>query len=170
MKKIIYSLTLIVIVSCSLVSAGHAQVRLSVGVNINSQPAWGPVGYEHVEYYYMPDIDAYYYVPARQYIYYRDNRWVRNAYLPPQYAGYDLYHGYKVVINDRDPWLRDDIYRSRYAAYRGRHDQLIIRDSRDERYRGHWDNGNHNGWYKQEDKGERKEMKREEREDKHGDD
>jgi hypothetical protein len=165
MKKLIYLLT--VLVSCSLVNAGHAQVRVSLGVNINNQPDWGPVGYDHADYYYLPDIDAYYSIPDHRYVYYRDNRWVRAVYLPPRYANYDLYHGYKVVINERDPWLHADIYRTRYAPYRGRNDQLIIRDSRDERYRDHWDNGKHNGWYKQEEKAERKEMKREEKEDKH---
>ena len=53
-----------------------AQLRVSFKVNIATQPVWGPVGYDHVEYYYMPDIDAYYYVPTRQYIYLQRGRWI----------------------------------------------------------------------------------------------
>jgi len=174
MKKLIYLLT--VVVSCGLVKVSHAQVRISLGANINYQPDWGPVGYDHADYYYLPDIDAYYSIPDHQYVYYRDNRWVHATYLPPAYAGYDLYHGYKVVVNERDPWLHADIYRSRYARYKGRHDQVIIRDSRDEKYRNHWVKKE----MKQEEKGDKKEMKqdakadkkeikREEKQEKHGD-
>jgi hypothetical protein len=148
MKKFIFAAA--ISVCCLSIKVADAQLRINV--NIGSQPSWGPVGYTHADYYYMPDIDAYYDVPAHQYIYFENNVWVRHAYLPPRYANYDLYHGYKVVVNQRNPWERDDIYRTRYANYRGRHDQLVIRDSRDERYRNHWngdaghyDNGNHGG-------------------------
>jgi hypothetical protein len=48
-----------------------AQVR--VNINIGSQPVWGPVGYDHVDYYYLPDIETYYYVPTRQFVYF--NKW-----------------------------------------------------------------------------------------------
>jgi hypothetical protein len=145
MKKLIFSAA--ILVSCLSIKVADAQIRFSVGVNIGSQPAWGPVGYSHADYYYMPDIDAYYDVPAHQYVYLENNAWVRRGYLPQRYANYDLYHGYKVVVNQRNPWERDDVYRTRYANYRGRHDQGVIRDSRDERYRNHWngDNGNRGG-------------------------
>lgn len=162
MKKLIY--TSVILLNSLVVSISHAQIHVSVGVNIGSQPAWGPVGYDHADYYYLPDIGAYYSIPTHQYVYYRNNNWVHTVYLPDRYRNYDLYHGYKVVINDRDPWLRDNIYRTRYASYKGKHDQLVIRDSRDEKYRNHWNNGKHKGWYKQEDKGfkqDQKEMKHE---------
>jgi hypothetical protein len=150
MKKLIF--TAAILVCCLSIKVADAQLRVNIGVNIGSQPAWGPVGYSHADYYYMPDIDAYYDIPTHQYIYYDNNVWVRRTYLPARYSNYDLYHGYKVVVNERNPWERDDVYRSRYANYRGRHDQVVIRDSRDERYRNHWngdaghyDNGNHGG-------------------------
>lgn len=145
MKKIIF--TAAIILSCLSVKIANAQVRFSIGVNIGSQPEWGPVGYDHADYYYMPDVDAYYDVNAHQYVYLNNNVWVHDAYLPGPYRNYDVYHGYKVVVNQRTPWMRNDYYRNRYAGYRGRRDQGVIRDSRDERYRNHWhgDNGNHGG-------------------------
>ncbi len=164
MKKLIFAT--IILLSCLIFKAADAQVRVSIGVNINSQPEWGPVGYDHADYYYLPDIGTYYSIPTHQYIYYSNSRWVRTVYLPERYRNYDLYNGYKVVINERDPWLRDDIYRGRYAGYKGNRNQVIIRDSRDERYRDHWDNGKHKGWYKHEDKyfkQEQKEMKHREK-------
>ncbi len=92
----------------------------------------GTCGYDYVNYYYLPDHDVYYDVPRGMFVYLNLGRWTFGRTLPARYH-YDLYRSYKVVINDRDPWLRNNYYRSRYAAYRGRH-QYIIRDSRDDRY------------------------------------
>lgn len=74
--------------------------QVSVSVNVGSPPAWGPAGYTEVEYYYLPDIEAYYDVHATQFIYFSDGRWIRSGYLPRRYRNYDLYGGYKVVLND----------------------------------------------------------------------
>jgi hypothetical protein len=76
----------------------HAQV--SVNVNIGSPPSWGPVGYAEAQYYYLPDVEAYYDVRATQFIYFGGGRWIRSRNLPNQYRNYDLYGGYKVVLND----------------------------------------------------------------------
>lgn len=143
MKKFIF--TAAVLFGCLSFKIADAQIHVSLGVNIVSQPEWGPVGYDHAEYYYMPDIDAYYDVPAHQYVYYDNNVWVHARMLPSRYH-FDRYHSYKVVVNQRNPWEHQADIRARYANYRGRTDQVIIRDSRDEHYRNHWhDNGNHYG-------------------------
>ncbi|MDN3550560.1 hypothetical protein [Mucilaginibacter aquaedulcis] len=136
MKKLILSAA--ILLGCFTVKTATAQVSVSLGVNIGSQPAWGPVGYDYANYYYMPDIDTYYDVPTHQYVYFENNVWVHRGYLPVRYRHYNLYNGYKVVINDRNPWLRHDVYRARYVGYRGRHDQVIIRNSHDARYAHYW--------------------------------
>lgn len=136
MKKLI--LSAVILLSCLTFKNASAQVSVSLGVNIGSQPDWGPVGYDYANYYYMPDIDTYYDVPAHQYVYLDNNVWVHRAYLPVRYRSYNLYNGYKVVINHRSPWLRGGYYRTTYAGYRGRHNQLIIRNSRDARYAHYW--------------------------------
>jgi hypothetical protein len=139
MKKII--LTAAILLSCLSVKIASAQISLSI--NIGSQPDWGPTGYDHADYYYMPDIDSYYDINAHQYIYLNNNAWVRTATLPSRYSNYDIYHGYKVVVNQPSPWLHNDVYRQKYASYRGRRDQTVIRDSKDVKYSNHW-NGNNN--------------------------
>ncbi|MDB5114519.1 MAG: hypothetical protein JWQ79_11 [Mucilaginibacter sp.] len=144
MKKI--SLTVAILVGCLLFKSADAQLRINLGFNIGSQPDWGPVGYDHAEYYYIPDIDAYYDVPNHQYVYYQNNVWVHAGYLPPRYRNYDLYHGYKVVVNERNPWERHAAFRTRYMGYRGRHDQQIIRESHDNRYRNHWNGDRGHGF------------------------
>ncbi len=145
MKKIIF--TAAILIGCLSFKAADAQLRINLGFNIGAQPEWGPVGYAHAEYYYMPDIDAYYDVPAHQYVYYENNVWVHGNALPPRYGNFDRYHTYKVVVNQPNPWQHSADIRAKYAGYKGRHDQAIIRESHDQRYRNHWngDRGNGNG-------------------------
>lgn len=112
----------------------YAQIGVGVGVNINLQPVWGPTGYDHADYYYFPDIEAYYNVPLHQYTWFDHGRWVTDISLPPRYANFDLYHSYKAVINEPNPWMHHDRFRREYLGYRGRHDQEVIRDSHDARY------------------------------------
>lgn len=113
-------------VIAGLFTAGTAEAQVSISVNIGSQPSWGPVGYDYVRYYYIPEYNMYYDVPARCYVYYDNGGWVRRTRLPRRYRHYDFYRVHKVVINDRTPWHHHDRYRSRYAHVRGR--QVAIRD------------------------------------------
>ena len=99
MKKIIL-ITAIFLGAIAITKNSNAQVKVGVNINIGSQPVWGPVGYDYVDYYYMPDIDAYYYVPNRQFVYLSNGRWIFATSLPVAYRHYDLYSGYKVVINE----------------------------------------------------------------------
>ena len=121
-----------------------AQAQLNVNINIGSQPLWGPTGYDHVDYYYMPDINTYYYVPSKQYVYQENNKWVWRNRLPASHSDYNLYNGYKVVVNEPTPYLRNNVYKEKYNM----HAQVIqpaIRDSRDTKYyvvKGH---PNYNG-------------------------
>ena len=146
MKRLLSILVLTGIITLSSVSYSNAQVNVSV--NIGSQPLWGPVGYDAVQYYYLPDLEMYYDVPTQQFVYLSNGRWVFATGLPPQYRNYDLYSGYKVVVNRPQPWLRFENDRAMYGRYKGvRGRQVVIRDSRDPRYdvvRGHAQNRNGN--------------------------
>lgn len=106
-----------------------AQVRINV--NIGSQPLWGPTGYDYVNYYYLPDVECYYDVPRRQFIYMEGNRWHFSASLPSRYRGYDLYNGYKVVVGSYRNFSHDRVY---YSKYRNVRSQPVIRYSNDSRY------------------------------------
>ena len=135
MKKILVCLVFITCATATFKKA-DAQIRFNLNVNIGSQPTWGPVGYDHVDYYYLPDIEAYYYVPRHQFIYMSGGRWVFSSSLPPQYRNYDLYSGYKVVMNEPRPYMHFDRDRDRYSRYRGNHSQANIQNSDDRKYRG----------------------------------
>src|SRR5579862_420241 len=126
-----------------------AQVSVGLDLNVQSQPIWGPTGYDHVDYYYLPDIEAYYNVPEHKFYYYEGGRWIGMRRLPERFRNYDLYHSYKVVVNEREPYLNHKMYRDQYSTYRGRHDQEVIRDSHDNKYFANKNHPEHNTWVKQ---------------------
>jgi len=105
------------------------QAQVSVNVNFGSPPQWGPAGYSEVQYYYLPDVEAYYDVPSSMFIYMDRGIWVHRTYLPTRYRNYDLYNGYKVVMTDyhgNTPYTHFREYKHKYAkGYRG-HDQRNI--------------------------------------------
>lgn len=135
MKKIILIFALLV-ASATISNTLQAQ-HINVNINIGSQPAWGPVGYDYVDYYYMPDIDVYYIVNSHMYVYPERGRWVTARYLPYRYRNYDLYGMYKVVLvgGPHNPWIHNSRHHRDYGRYRNYRGQTVIRDSRDHRYR-----------------------------------
>ncbi len=148
MQKIFLNI-LITGILISLAAPLKAQVRFNVNANIGSQPIWGPVGYDAVQYYYLPAIDTYYDVPQHLFIYQVKGRWITSAHLPRPYRNYDLYRGYKVVINENRPYLRNRVYKEKYGSYKDRHNQRPIRDSRDSKYFVNKKHPEHNNWMKQ---------------------
>jgi hypothetical protein len=168
MKKSI--LIVAVLLGSFLCKTADAQVRIGLNFNIGTQPVWGPTGYDHVDNYYIPDIDVFYNVQNRQYTYLEGGRWTFSSSLPPRYRNYDLYSGHKVVVNEDRPYRHAQDYRERYAEYKGRNDQEVIRNSHDPKYfenEGHpehekWkhDNGNHNGSKERGDNNDKKQKGR----------
>ena len=154
MRYLIVSL-MVLMISC-MPRTTDGQVHMSVTFNLGEQPAWGPVGYDYVEYYYFPDIEVYYSVPLRVYYYYDGGRWINVSSLPSRYRSYDVYHSYKVVINERDPWRRNDVYRTKYASYKGRSGQPVIRDSKDPKYFVNKNHPEHKRWKQEQGNGKQK--------------
>lgn len=125
MKNFIKLVTL----GAMMLLTGLIKAQVSVNVNIGSPPAWGPVGYTEVRYYYLPDVEAYYDVQTAMFIYYGNGAWVHHAYLPGQYRNYDLYGGYKVVMHDyrgNTPYIHFKDHKSKYAkGYKGKAQKTI---------------------------------------------
>ena len=142
MKKLI--LLFVLCTSGLLCSTTSAQVTFRV--NIGSQPIWGPVGYDHVEYYYLPEIEAYYYVPSRQFIFMENGRWLTRSSLPVRYRNFNMYNARKVVINEPKPYLRHNNYKVKYASSNVHSNPQAIRDSRDSRYFVNKHHPQYNSW------------------------
>ncbi len=108
-----------------LTTTAFTQVTVFVG----TPPSWGPVGYDNVQYYYLPDVESYYDVHNSRFIYYERGTWVHRKYLPRQYRSYDLYNGYKVVMSDyrgNSPYVHFKEYKVKYAkGYKGQQQKSI---------------------------------------------
>jgi uncharacterized membrane protein YgcG len=131
MKKAMQTITLLVLLL--LFKAGNAQV--SVNVNIGAQPLWGPVGYDYVEYYYMPQYDVYYYVPTHRFVYFNGGKWLFATALPPTYGPVDFYSTYKVVINQPKAYMYHNDHKVKYVKYKGGgFDQVVIKNSKEPKY------------------------------------
>jgi hypothetical protein len=111
-----------------LLVSSSIQAQVSVNLNIGTAPSWGLLDTQ-TEYYYLPDVQAYYDIRASQFVYFGNNRWVRSRYLPRQYRNYDLYNGYKVVLNGyhgNRPYAHYRNHRQRYSANYRNHSQRSI--------------------------------------------
>lgn len=127
-----------------LLGSSSVSAQSGVSINVNLQPQWGPVEYDYVEYYYMPEYDLYYYAPQRQFVYLKGNKWITVNALPNHYQHVNLYNTYKVVINEPRPYLKHSYYSNHYKQYKGQHSkQVLIRDSKDAKYGKHNDSPTH---------------------------
>lgn len=109
--------------------------QAKVNINFGTPPVWAPTAPVKVQYYYLPDIETYYDVPSKQYIYSRNGVWTRSTSLPDRYRAYDLYKGRTVYLNDyrgNTPYVFYKQHRVKYAG------------NRNWKANGH-DNGNHYG-------------------------
>ncbi|MDP9954924.1 hypothetical protein J2X97_000561 [Epilithonimonas hungarica] len=122
-------LMLLVLMIITIFSTGFVKSQVNVNININSQPDWGPRGYNYVESYYLPEYDIYYNVPHRRYYYFSGNRWLHSTALPVRYRHINLYQTHKVVLVDRYPFKRHKVHYKQYARYRGDHgNHLVVRN------------------------------------------
>lgn len=101
-----------------LAFAGSAQSQISINLNIGTRPDWGPRGYEHARYYYLPDVEAYYDINTTMFIYLSGNQWIHRNYLPARYKNYDLHKGRKVVMTNYHgdkPYFNHKAYKVKYG-------------------------------------------------------
>lgn len=84
-----------------------------------SYPDWVPAYEPGVRYYYIPDIETYYDLTSRSFVYLDRGRWVSSYDLPMMYRNYDLYNGYAIALDRRvhEPWRYHQNYVSSYPRY-----------------------------------------------------
>lgn len=96
-------------------SVTQAQTEV-VKTTTTTIPDWGVAGQEKATYYYLPDIETYYDIRNRNYVYMNDGKWVKTTELPATYKDYDLYSGYKVVLtDDKEPFADYEKMKVKYA-------------------------------------------------------
>jgi hypothetical protein len=72
------------------------------------------------DYYYLPDVEAYYDVAQQCYYYNDGQQWIHAAYLPGQYRNYDWRNARRYEVHAQRPYLRHDEYRSRFGGFNQR--------------------------------------------------
>ena len=90
----------LIIIGIILFLSCAVQAKVIDSVYVGTAPPWGPAGYSDARYYYLPDVEAYYEIQSTMFIYQDKGLWVRRPFLSKQYRNYDLYRGYKVVMNE----------------------------------------------------------------------
>ena len=131
--------TKLILVGMFLFLASTTQAQVDVNVQIGVPPPWGTVSHGE-RYYYLPDVQVYYDMRSSMFIYQSGFMWVHRSTLPRRYRNYDLYKGYKVIVNDYHgdrPYSNFKVHRNKYR--RGYHgEEQHINDMRP-------DQGRHQG-------------------------
>lgn len=154
-KKISFKIFVVTVLLCSVFINNSLQAQITVRTNTASQTIWGPVGFNYVNYYYLPEADVFYSVSENKFFYPEGNKWVSANTLPSQY-NVDLFNTYKVVVNKPKPYLNHGYYVSNYAKYKkGGPKQVLIRESNEPRYYIIQNHPKHN-LYKEEKKMDKK--------------
>ncbi len=144
MKKIAL-ISAIAISGLLLNNKADAQIRIHVGFNLSPRPVvyepapvvvdqpadyCEPANYDGDEdYYYLPDVDAYYSVPNECYYYNNGGSWVSATYLPGAYRDYDWRSARRYEVRAPRPFMHADYYRERYngVAFNGHWDRSYNR-------------------------------------------
>ncbi|MGZ3751854.1 MAG: hypothetical protein ACXVAU_11290, partial [Mucilaginibacter sp.] len=83
------------------------------------------------DYYYLPEVDAYYSVPEQCYYYNDGGEWVSAAYLPGAYHDFDWRSARRYEVRAPRPYMHNDYYRTRYSGVA---------------FNGHWDRDYNRGY------------------------
>ena len=82
-------------------------------------PAWAPDYYFGTRYYYFPDIETYYDLATRNFVYLYNGHWLFVPALPPIYSTFNLHNAFIVIVNRsvHTPWMHHHYYNSHYPRY-----------------------------------------------------
>lgn len=109
-----------------------AQFGIRVHLNLGTRPVYVPAPqpvevddqpvYNDDDYYYLPDVEAYYSVGDNCYYYQDGDRWISAAYLPGRYHDFDWRSARRFEIHANRPFMHHDVYRGRFGGYASRND------------------------------------------------
>lgn len=131
-----------------LMVPSYAQV--SVNVNLGTAPSWGPV-ITNEKYYYLPDVESYYDIRNKQFIYVNNGVWIRSRALPRRYRSYNLNTGYVVIVNDyygNNPYANFKTHKAKYYKRNNGNDNFKREKNDDNGNHSKNKNGNGNNKYK----------------------
>ncbi|RTY89133.1 hypothetical protein [Flavobacterium sp. GT3R68] len=89
-----------IVLSLAFGAQAQVETKKTTTTTTTTLPEWGVAGSNDARYYYIPDIETYYDVKNKNFVYMKDGTWAKTTELPDTYKDYDLYSGYKVVLDD----------------------------------------------------------------------
>ncbi|APA00186.1 MULTISPECIES: hypothetical protein [Flavobacterium] len=148
-----------------LFAASTSQAQVSINVNIGApavvvRPAWVPQNHVNVDFYYIPEIEAYYDVNASLYVYLNNGNWVRTRYVPVQYRGCDLNRAHRIALrgyHGNRPYAYFNNHNVRYHDNRNYHPRYVEgRRYNDNRYADNYKSKNRYDRYDRDDRDDRR--------------
>jgi hypothetical protein len=118
-----------------LLLAMNTNAQISVNISLGSRPVYHPPQRyyydDNVDYYFLPEIEAYFDNREGVFIYFSSRGWVRSAYLPRECGNYDINRGVKFAIEYRGncPYDGYKIHKQRYC----KNDRYSYNDDDDHR-------------------------------------
>jgi hypothetical protein len=158
MKKI-YLLSAMVLAGL-FANKAQAQISVHIGLNLPVRHVYVPAPQPEViynddfddsdDYYYLPEVEAYYSIPLQCYFYNDGGRWIRAQYLPGAYRNYDWRTARRFEVRGRRPYMNHDVYRGRWGGNANRGDWNRRNNdyaNRGNNNNGRWDRDNNRGDY-----------------------
>jgi hypothetical protein len=111
-------------------NTAYAQIGINLGFHLGSHhnapiaqiaveaPIYTETASSNYDYYYLPDVGAYYSIAEQCYYYNDGNNWISAAYLPG-YNNYDWRNARHYEVRAHRPYLNDGVYSSRYGGHTG---------------------------------------------------
>lgn len=126
MKKVITKLTIALtalIMALGFTSCGTSYYGASGDGYYDNyydyNPVWAPDYYWGTRYYYFPDIETYYDLATRNFVYLYNGQWIFVQTLPSIYSAFNLRNAFIVIVNRSvyNPWMHHHFYNSHYPRY-----------------------------------------------------
>ena len=121
-----------------------SQAQVGVNINLGTPPVWAPADRVATQYYYLPEVDSYYDVPASRFIYVKNGAWVRSEKLPARYSNYNLRSGKVVYLTDyrgKTPYIFHKKHKVKYVATRYKQPRTLVGAKDNGKHKGHYKNG-----------------------------
>lgn len=106
------------------ITAADAQIGIHINLHLGSGPVYVPARPVEVipapvydDYYYLPEVEAYYSVGEHCYYYMDGSSWISATYLPGRYHDFDWRTAKRYEIHGSRPYLHHEEYRGRYGGY-----------------------------------------------------
>lgn len=110
----------VVLLSMTIFNGCNTYRQGTYGSQTNYEnPQWAPSYYGGTRYYYLPDIESYYDIYTREFIFLNHAQWIYSPYLPSIYPDFNLNNSFVVVVNSNmyQPWMHHQYYISHFPRY-----------------------------------------------------